>query len=194
MVEPAAGKTIPIPGPRLVPAIIISIPWVLIWYGGAFGMLENLLKYGSGTLVRGQGFVPGSMPPVLSWIIWAVFTLFPLPFVRFFVWNALGWEYVTITGSALVIERRLFGLPLYLAESYSLSGISGLRSEGPPPKRAPDWPDMLRPSNRGAIAFDHDGKTVHFGYSLLMNQELAQEISAGLAQWVARVAAARGHA
>lgn len=53
---------------------------------------------------------------------------------------------------------------------------------------------MLHPSNRGAVAFEHDGKTVHFGYSLLMNPEPAQDISSGLAQWVAEAAAAGGHA
>jgi len=166
--------------------ILMGLFWLGIWYSGSWGWLQNLIEYGGGTLVRGHGFVPGSMSPGLSWAMWAVFTVGPLPVVRGFLWNVLGWEYVTVTSGGLVVERKILGIPVYRQEVYDLGLISNLRSEGLPSKKNPDAPDLFRPNRFGAIAFDYGEQTIRFGYSLFANRELARDIAAGLDDWVVR--------
>ncbi|MDO8987660.1 MAG: hypothetical protein Q7V14_05500 [Coriobacteriia bacterium] len=166
---------IPIPGPRYLGNTAFGVFFTLFWYALVATQLPSIITGRDGMFDTGQRG--------LDVLLWLAFMLLPLYVIRFFAWNAIGWEYVRVTGGYLIIERKALGIPLFRRETYDVAKIAHLHQEGPPPGNLESWV-LRRPSEVGALVFDYEGNTIRFGYVLLEQREVAGDVLRALRKWM----------
>jgi hypothetical protein len=151
--EGTTGPEIVIPVRRNWAVLVVVPVWLTLWISGIVGAAGQVI---SG---RARGGEAGFFE---VWLIVAVAA--GATVVYYWLWNAIGREVVGRRPGLLMIRRDVAGLGF--SREYSLADVRNLRVSLPPPDAARWAPPLRLSRDAGAIAFDHDARTVRFGRGL----------------------------